>query len=190
MPGSRTLALGATRVLAHFAADIGYEDLPSEAVATLKQRFLDTVAASLAGTTLGAGCEEVAVAHDVSGPRLPVALGELGEVLLVKLGQAAGAASAGLVAAFESGMAPGEPSGQPLPWEGRPLRVSADAEVGKGGKGGLVHEAGMVAVHPTLGLELPVALVAVELSPMRGPDYATATSPWSIHQLKTHLAVV
>lgn len=60
MPGSRTPASGTTRVLARFAADIGYEDLPSEAVATLKQLFLDTVATSLAGTTLGAGCEEVA----------------------------------------------------------------------------------------------------------------------------------
>ncbi len=60
MPASHTTALGTTRALARFAADIRYEDLPSEAVATLKQLFLDTVATTLAGTTLGAGCEEVA----------------------------------------------------------------------------------------------------------------------------------
>ncbi|MBI3329989.1 MAG: MmgE/PrpD family protein, partial [Nitrospinae bacterium] len=60
MTGSPTTASGTTWALARFAADIRYEDLPSEAVATLKQLFLDTVATSLAGTTLGAGCAEVA----------------------------------------------------------------------------------------------------------------------------------
>jgi 2-methylcitrate dehydratase PrpD len=46
-------------MLARFAADLRYEGLPSEAVATLKKLFLDTVATALAGITLGAGCAEV-----------------------------------------------------------------------------------------------------------------------------------
>ena len=59
MPESHTPGLGLTQMLAHFAADLRYGDLPSEAVATLKKLFLDTVATALAGTTLGAGCAEV-----------------------------------------------------------------------------------------------------------------------------------
>jgi 2-methylcitrate dehydratase PrpD len=55
MPESRTTALGTTRVLARFAADIRYEDLPAEAVATLKKLFLDTVAdvTQLSGLIMG-----------------------------------------------------------------------------------------------------------------------------------------
>ena len=101
------------------------------------------------------------IAHDVSGTLGAVALGELGQVLLVELWQTAGIASAVLVAPFQGGMAPRKPSGQTIPLDRRPLRVPADAEVGKGSKGGLVHKAGMVPVHAVLSLEFPVALVAV-----------------------------
>jgi 2-methylcitrate dehydratase PrpD len=59
MPALHTPGLGTTQMLARFGADLRYEDLPSEAVATLKKLFLDTVATALAGTTLGAGCGEV-----------------------------------------------------------------------------------------------------------------------------------
>jgi 2-methylcitrate dehydratase PrpD len=59
MPELRTSGLGTTQILARFGADLRYEDLSSEAVATLKKLFLDTVATALAGTMLGAGCAEV-----------------------------------------------------------------------------------------------------------------------------------
>lgn len=49
-----------THVLARFAAGITYEQLPSAAVEVLKRLFLDTVGTALAGSTLGAGCAEVA----------------------------------------------------------------------------------------------------------------------------------
>src|SRR5262249_25706480 len=105
--------------------------------------------------------EEVVVAHDVSGALCTVALGELGQVLLVELWQTSRVASAVLVAPFQGGMAPRESSGYTIPLDGRPLRVPADAEVGKGGKGGLVHEAGMVPIYPVFSLEFPIALVAI-----------------------------
>ena len=59
MAESRAATEGLTRVLARFAAGIRYEHLPPEAVSVLKRLFLDTIACSLAGTTLGDGCAEV-----------------------------------------------------------------------------------------------------------------------------------
>ena len=45
--------------MARFASELRYEELPAEAVTILKWLLLDTVGTALAGTTLGAGCEEV-----------------------------------------------------------------------------------------------------------------------------------
>ncbi len=49
-----------THSLARFAAGITYDQLPNAVVDVLKRLFLDTVGTALAGTTLGAGCAEVA----------------------------------------------------------------------------------------------------------------------------------
>ena len=48
-----------TALLAAYAANIRYEDLPVEVVSSLKRLLLDTLGTTLAGNTLGAGCQEV-----------------------------------------------------------------------------------------------------------------------------------
>ena len=58
MSSHRSDVESATQALARFTSELRYEDLPSEAVTLLKWLFLDTVGTALAGTTLGAGCEE------------------------------------------------------------------------------------------------------------------------------------
>ena len=58
-----------TRELACFISELKYEDLPSDAVRVLKMLCLDTIGTSLAGTTLGPGCDEVKrVVRDAGGP--------------------------------------------------------------------------------------------------------------------------
>ena len=51
---------GPTRHLAQFVSELRYQDLPGEAIRTLKMLCLDTIGTALAGTTLGPGCQEVA----------------------------------------------------------------------------------------------------------------------------------
>jgi len=59
MAASIDPAMGITKQLAGFAANVSYEQLPSEAVAVLKKLLLDTIGTALAGTTLGEACREV-----------------------------------------------------------------------------------------------------------------------------------
>ena len=54
------MTVSQTHLLARFAAGITYEQLSSTAVEVLKRLLLDTIGTALAGTTLGAGCAEVA----------------------------------------------------------------------------------------------------------------------------------
>ena len=49
----------ATKVLSAFAANLQYEDLPTEVISTVKKMILDTYGCALAATTLGDGCTEV-----------------------------------------------------------------------------------------------------------------------------------
>ena len=59
MTGSRVATGGCYARLAQFAAGVQFEQLPSEVLDLLKRPFLDTVGTSLAGSTLGAGCDAV-----------------------------------------------------------------------------------------------------------------------------------
>ena len=49
----------ATKVLSAFAANLQYEDLPTEVISSVKKMILDTYGCALAATTLGDGCTEV-----------------------------------------------------------------------------------------------------------------------------------
>ena len=48
-----------TALLAAYASNIRYENLPHEVVSTLKRLLLDTLGTTLAGNTLGVGCKEM-----------------------------------------------------------------------------------------------------------------------------------
>ena len=54
------LIQGHTRRLATFSAALAYEDIPREVIAKLKHLLLDTLGTTLAASSLGAGCREVA----------------------------------------------------------------------------------------------------------------------------------
>jgi 2-methylcitrate dehydratase PrpD len=57
-----------THALAEFSAELGFEDLPDDIVATLKLMILDTLGCAIAATTLGDGCREtVAVMRSLGG---------------------------------------------------------------------------------------------------------------------------
>ena len=49
---------GLTSLLCDYAANLQYEDLPAEVIATAKRLVLDSLGAALAGTTMGDGCRE------------------------------------------------------------------------------------------------------------------------------------
>ena len=49
----------ATTLLASFASNLTFEQLPAQAVSTLKDIVLDTLGTTLGATTLGAGCQEI-----------------------------------------------------------------------------------------------------------------------------------
>jgi 2-methylcitrate dehydratase PrpD len=51
---------GHTRRLATFSAALAYEDLPREVISKVKHLIIDTLGTTLAATTLGSGCREVA----------------------------------------------------------------------------------------------------------------------------------
>ena len=53
--------------LAQFAADLTFERLPGEVVATLKRIVLDTIGTTLAGATLGLGCRELVAVVQAGG---------------------------------------------------------------------------------------------------------------------------
>jgi 2-methylcitrate dehydratase PrpD len=62
------LIQGHTRRLATFSTALTYDDVPRNVVAKVKHLLLDTLGTTLAATTLGAGCREVAqVIRDVGG---------------------------------------------------------------------------------------------------------------------------
>jgi 2-methylcitrate dehydratase PrpD len=59
---------GHTRRLATFSAALTYDDIPAEVIAKVKHLLLDTLGTTLAATSLGAGCAEVArVMRDAGG---------------------------------------------------------------------------------------------------------------------------
>ena len=58
---------GLTGLLCNYAANLRYEDLPPEVVATAKRLVLDSLGAALAGTTMGDGCRETLAVVRASG---------------------------------------------------------------------------------------------------------------------------
>lgn len=65
-----------TRRVAAFAAALDYDDLPAGVVRTVKALILDTLGTSLAATTLGEGCREMAdVVRTLGGPPQSTLLG-------------------------------------------------------------------------------------------------------------------
>ena len=58
---------GLTGLLCNYAANLRYEDLPSEVVSTAKRLVLDSLGAALAGTTMGDGCRETLAVVRASG---------------------------------------------------------------------------------------------------------------------------
>ena len=67
---------GLTRQVSAFAAGISYESLPGPVISALKNMLLDSLGTALAGSTLGAGCDEVvAVARNMGGPPESTLLG-------------------------------------------------------------------------------------------------------------------
>ncbi|HTI88513.1 MAG TPA: MmgE/PrpD family protein [Alphaproteobacteria bacterium] len=66
----------ATKAIAEFAATLGYADIPSATVSTVKRVILDCVGTALAATTLGEGCREaIAVARAQGGTAESTILG-------------------------------------------------------------------------------------------------------------------
>lgn len=67
---------GLTSTICHYAANLRYEDLPTEVVAVAKRLVLDSLETTLAGSTLGDGCRElVAVVRAAGGNPESTALG-------------------------------------------------------------------------------------------------------------------
>jgi len=65
-----------TEALAAFAAMLRFDDLPSDAVMTIKRMVLDSLGTALAATTLGDGCaESMAVMERLGGPPEATILG-------------------------------------------------------------------------------------------------------------------
>jgi 2-methylcitrate dehydratase PrpD len=65
-----------TEALAAFAANLRYDDLPSDVVSTVKSMLLDSLGTALAATTLGDGCaESIAVMQRLGGPPEATILG-------------------------------------------------------------------------------------------------------------------
>ena len=58
---------GLTSLLCGYAANLRYEDLPAEVIATAKRLVLDSLGAALAGTTMGDGCRETLAVVRASG---------------------------------------------------------------------------------------------------------------------------
>ena len=58
---------GLTGLLCNYAANLRYDDLPSEVVSTAKRLVLDSLGAALAGTTMGDGCRETLAVVRASG---------------------------------------------------------------------------------------------------------------------------
>ena len=58
---------GLTSLLCDYAANLQYEDLPAEVIATAKRLVLDSLGAALAGTTMGDGCRETLAVVRASG---------------------------------------------------------------------------------------------------------------------------
>ena len=58
---------GLTNLLSNYAANLQYDDLPAEVVATAKRLVLDSLGAALAGTTMGDGCRETLAVVRASG---------------------------------------------------------------------------------------------------------------------------
>src|SRR5262249_1540761 len=67
-PFVQSVLQSSTQRLAAFSADLKYEDVPADVVAMVKLLLLDTLGTTLAATTMGAGCRELAsVAKELGG---------------------------------------------------------------------------------------------------------------------------
>ena len=92
---------------------------------------------------------------------LTVVFGKFGHVVLEHLRQASGTAPALGIASLQGGVAARKAPGCTVGLDGGAVQVPEDASLGEGVEGRLVDKGGVVAIDPVLGLELPVAQVAV-----------------------------